>query len=168
MSPDLALDQDFGLIADLIRSYAEERPAHPALIHDGRVLSYGALDQLMDRVAASLQRDGVQSGEVISICAASCVEYGAIFLGALRAGVAVAPLAPSSTPEALVTMLSDCGAKVLFLDEQIATALSGQALPATLRRVPMSMRDWLAPESAKPRPVTIDPDAPFNIIYSSG
>ncbi len=168
MSPDIALDQDFGLITDLIHAYAQERPEHPALVHDGHVLSYGALDQTMDRVAASLQRDGVQPGEVISICAASCVEYAAIFLGALRAGVAVAPLAPSSTPEALVTMLSDCGARILFLDEPIAAALEGQALPATLRRVPMSMRDWLAPPGAKPRAVRIDPGAPFNIIYSSG
>ena len=168
MSPDLMLQQDFGVIADLIHGYALERPSHPALIHDEHVLTYGALDQLMDRVAASLQRDGVQSGDVISICGTSCVEYGAIFLGALRAGVAVAPLAPSSTPEGLATMLADCGAKILFLDEPIVAALEGQKLPASLRRVPLSMREWLAPESAKPRPVRIDPGAPFNIIYSSG
>jgi len=55
MSPDLMLQQDFGVIADLIHGYALERPSHPALIHDEHVLTYGALDQLMDRVAASLQ-----------------------------------------------------------------------------------------------------------------
>ena len=32
----------------------------------------------------------------------------------------------------------------------------------------MSMQGWLAPEGAQPRPVQIDPGAPFNIIYSSG
>jgi acyl-CoA synthetase (AMP-forming)/AMP-acid ligase II len=168
MSPDALLDQDFGLVADLIHGYAAERPQHPALIHDGRVLTYGELDSLMDRVAASLQRDGIEAGEVISICAASCVEYGAIFLGALRAGVAVAPLAPSSTPQALATMLVDCGAKILFRDDAIKAELAGQELPAALRQVPMSMQNWLAPEGAQPRPVHIDPRAPFNIIYSSG
>lgn len=168
MSPDALLDQDFGLLADLIRGYAAERPHHPALLHDDRVLTYGELDCLMDRFAASLQRDGIEAGEVISICAASCVEYGVIFLGALRAGVAVAPLAPSSTPQALATMLADCGAKILFLDDAIAAALAGQELPAALRQVPMSMQGWLAPQNARPRPVQIDPGAPFNIIYSSG
>ncbi|HKR37207.1 MAG TPA: class I adenylate-forming enzyme family protein [Steroidobacteraceae bacterium] len=168
MSPDTLLDQDFGLVTDLIHGYAQERPQHPALIHDGRVLTYGALDSLMDRVAASLQRDGVQTGQVISICGASCVEYGVIFLGALRAGVAVAPLAPSSTPEALATMLADCGARVLFLDDAVGATLAAQELPAGLRQVPISMRDWLAPESTRPMPVQIDPSAPFNIIYSSG
>ena len=74
MSPDVLLDQEFGLVADLIHGYAQERPQHPALIHESRVLTYGELDSLVDRVAASLQRDGIRSGEVISICAASCVE----------------------------------------------------------------------------------------------
>jgi acyl-CoA synthetase (AMP-forming)/AMP-acid ligase II len=168
MSPDALLDQDFGLVADLIHGYAQERPQHPALVHEARVLTYGELDNLMDRVAASLQRDGIQTGAVISICAASCVEYGAIFLGALRAGVAVAPLAPSSTAQALATMLADCGAKILFLDDPIRAELAGQELPAGLRQLPVSMRGWLAPEGAKPEPVEIDPAAPFNIIYSSG
>ena len=158
MSPDLMLQQDFGLIADLVHGYAQERPHHPALIHDARVVTYGELDQLMDRVAASLARDCVQSGDVISICAASCVEYGAIFLGALRAGVAVAPLAPSSTPEALATLLADCGAKILFLDAAIAAALETQKLPASLRRVPMPMkfstRNRSAVASARSRGVT--------------
>src|SRR4030095_6610110 len=112
--------------------------------------------------------DGIQTGAVISICATSCVEYGAIFLGALRAGVAVARRDPSSTRQALATMLADCGAKILFLDDAIGAALAGQELPAGLRRVPISMRGWLEPEGAKPRPVHIDPAAPFNIIYSSG
>src|ERR671913_90849 len=90
MAPDSMLQQDFGLIADLVHGYAQERPHHPALIHDACVLTYGDLDRLMDRVAASLQR------------------------------------------------------------------------------VPIAMRDWLASEDAQPRPVQIDPGAPFNIIYSSG
>ena len=32
----LVLQQDFGLIADLVHGYAQERPHHPALIHDER------------------------------------------------------------------------------------------------------------------------------------
>ena len=60
-------------------------------------IDYGALDALMDRVAAALQRDGVRPGDSIAICAHSAPRYAAVFLGALRAGVAVAPLAPSVT-----------------------------------------------------------------------
>jgi long-chain acyl-CoA synthetase len=175
MNAETLLEQDFGLIADLVGSYARERPEHPALIKDDDTLTYGELDALMDRIAATLQRDGLVSGDVIAICALSRVEYGAVFFGALRAGVAVAPLAPSSTPEALLGMLSDCGAKQLFLDESVAKSIADVAMPQEVQTISLDdasfakpLRQWLAPEGSKPAAVSIEPNAAFNIIYSSG
>ena len=174
-SAEELLQQEFGFISELIRAHAGALRSRPALIKDDTVLDYGALDRSMDRIAASLQRDGLRAGDVVAICAAASVEYGAIFLGALRAGVAVAPLAPSATPEALVTMLDDSGARVLFLDAPVAAALAGLTLPAGLEIVSIDgaptatpLQGWLAPEGSTPTPVKIEPDAPFNIIYSSG
>src|SRR5688572_32336045 len=83
-APETLFEQEFGLIADLVHAYAQERPRHPALIDEQRSLSYGELDQLMNRVAVALQRDRVDSGAAVAICAASCVDYGVVFLGALR------------------------------------------------------------------------------------
>ncbi|MGH8178849.1 MAG: class I adenylate-forming enzyme family protein [Steroidobacter sp.] len=175
MSPEELLQQDFGLIAQLVRAHAQERPEAAALIKDDRSFSYGELDVLLDRIAASLQREGVASGDVIAICALSSIEYGAVFLGALRAGVAVAPLAPSSSPESLATMLADSRAKILFLDEGVANLLAEAQLPTGLNRISLDNSDagqtldaWLAPLGSQPAAVEIDPAAPFNIIYSSG
>lgn len=174
-SPETLLEQEFGLLADLVRAYAHERPRHPALVDDRRGIDFGSLDQLMDRVATALQRDKVRSGDAVAICAASCVDYGVVFLGALRAGVAVAPLSPSSTAQSLVTMLGDCGARILFLDEAVAAALATVALPSGLQLVRLddapgvrSLDSWLAPSGSVPVPVDVTPDAAFNIIYSSG
>src|SRR6476659_7764703 len=119
------LEQDFGTLPSLIHAHATERPDHPALVQDGRSVSYAELDALMDRVAASLQRDGLQPRDAIAICAGTSIEYAALFLGALRAGVAVAPLAPSSTADSLAVMIADCGARLLFTD-----AVTGAALQA--------------------------------------
>jgi acyl-CoA synthetase (AMP-forming)/AMP-acid ligase II len=165
---DTLLDQDFGLIAELVRAHANERPRHPALIDENETLDYGQLDGLMDRVAASLQRDGVHAGHVIAICAASSVRYAAVFLGAIRAGVAVAPLAPSSTRDALLTMLLDCGAKVLFLDGSVAATFGSAPMPADLMIVLLESDGWLAPAGSVPAAAPVEPDSPFNIIYSSG
>jgi acyl-CoA synthetase (AMP-forming)/AMP-acid ligase II len=85
---------DFGLIADLIHQHALHQPEHLALVEVERQCSHGALDALMDCLVSALQRDGVRPGEAIAMCAASSVDYAAVFLGALRAGVVVAPLAP--------------------------------------------------------------------------
>src|SRR5690606_30636886 len=99
------LTREFGTLPELVRHHAARQPAALALVQGGRHLDYAALDRAMDRVAAALQRDGVRAGQLISICAATSLEYATTFLGALRAGVAVAPLAPGSTPETLAAMV---------------------------------------------------------------
>lgn len=169
------LGQEFGSIPALIHRHTELRPDHPALVQGERVLSYGGLDAMMDRVAASLQRDGVQAENAIAICAGTSIEYAATFLGALRAGVAVAPLAPSSTPESLATMIADSGARLFFLDAAVADAIKSVNLPDAVKRISLddsaagtAFKNWLAPQGTKPKPVEVKPAAAFNIIYSSG
>ena len=164
---------DFRAMPDLIRAHAAAQPQHAALACGDERLDYAALDALMDRVAASLQRDGCKPGDAIAICAHSSTRYAAVFLGALRAGVAVAPIAPSVTPEQFAAMVRDAQAKRLFADDAAAAllpALEGAApltplddsLPGT------GLADWLVPAGTKPAPVTLQPQWPFNIIYSSG
>ena len=80
----------------------------------------------MDRVAATLQRDGVKPREAIAICAFASNAYLVLFMGALRAGIAVAPLAPSSTPAQIAGMTADAGARHLFLDAANAQSGAGR------------------------------------------
>ncbi|MFY8139845.1 MAG: AMP-binding protein, partial [Caulobacter sp.] len=86
MTLDQMIAGDFGTVPDLIGMYAREKPTHPALVQDGRSLSYAELDALMDRIAAGLQRDGLTQGQAVSVCATTSIEYAALFLGGLRAG----------------------------------------------------------------------------------
>ncbi|MEZ5955798.1 MAG: class I adenylate-forming enzyme family protein [Hyphomonadaceae bacterium] len=165
----------FKPLPEMIRAHAETAAAQIALIQDGRQLSFAELDRMMDRIAAALQRENVRPGESIAICAATSIEYACVFVGALRVGVAVAPIAPSSTPDSIVDMIADCGAKIFLLDKSVSDAL-GERLD-TIKAQPVALDDgapgigygqFLAPEGAKPSPVTITDDMPFNIIYSSG
>ena len=169
------LQSDFGAVADLIAAHAKAQPDAVSLIDERRSITYAELDALMDRVAAALQRDGIKPTEAVAICALSSVDYAAVFLGALRAGVAISPLAPSSTPEQLLMMLGDCDADLFFLDESVADALAPVANGITARRVALdgsgageAFEAWLAETGAAPQPVAIQPEWPFNIIYSSG
>ncbi len=163
------MTDEFATIPDMIRGHAAARPDSPALIQDDACLSYAELDARMDRIAAALQRDGVPPRDSIAICASTSIDYAALFLGALRAGMAVAPLAPSSTPEQLAGMVADSGAKIFFLDAEVEAAMSDVLGSIAAPRVRLEMLEsWLASEGAKPEPVEIQPDWPFNIIYSSG
>ncbi len=162
------LAQPFGTIPALISAHARERGDKLAVVHGDDALTYAQLDTRMDAIAAALQRDGLARGQAVAIVGAMGVDYAAIFLGAIRAGGAPAPIAPSSTGDQMAAMIADSGAGVVFLDADAAATLGDRAVAA--RRVALDgtgVADWLAGAGA-PSPVDLGPEDPFNIIYSSG
>ena len=180
--PDLLAQQN-GSLPDCLSAVAQLRPEHLALILNGVTLNYCEFDQLVSRAAASLQRDGVQPGDVIAACAGTSLEYVALYFGVLRAGGVMTPLPPSATAQNLTGMLANSEARWLFLDQPVANAWdlegfmpaakAGEASVA-LKKVwfdlttgPNSWTQWLGTQ-ANPTPVANDPERAFNLIYSSG
>src|SRR4051812_9811506 len=156
----------FRQIADVLREHAAARPSHTALVQGDRRLAWAEMDTLVDRIAAALQRDGVQPREAIAISGANSIDYALLFLGGLRAGVAVAPLPTGATTGQLAGMVRDSAARLLFADANVP------ALDVPVPRIalddPQALERWMAPRGARPTPVDVQPDWPFNIIYSSG
>ncbi|MGX9182073.1 AMP-binding protein [Mesorhizobium sp. BHbdii] len=152
------LAQDFGTLPAMIGHQAAVRPDRVALIHGERQLTYRELGTMIDRVAKGLQRDAIEPQQVIAVCALSSIEYVATFMGALRAGVVVAPLAPSSTAESLATMIADSGARLLFLDRMVAQSLDGVRDEIAARRIALdgseageTFEAWLPGTTGTPR-----------------
>jgi len=177
LSPALAaaIARPFGTLSDFVRMQAAIRPEHTALIQGERAVGWRAFDDLVDRAAATLQVRGISTQEVVAICAANSIEYVVVFLGALRAGMIVTPLAPTATANSLNLMLRDSGAKILFLDAATSSHLSSLTDPVPIPRVALdgsdiaeSFEEWLLPEGSVPDVVEVSPDWGFNIIYSSG
>lgn len=159
----------FRTIPDLLREHARERPEAAALRQGGRVLRWGELDAWVDRIAARLQALGCAPREAIAICGANALPYVALFLGGLRAGLAVAPLPTGTTTQQLEGMVRDSGARWLFADGSVpAVAAEVPRVRMDLEAGAGSLAEWLGQEAAPPQPVAIAPDWPFNIIYSSG
>lgn len=179
---------DFADIASLIRQHAQASPSEIALIEGDSSLNYAQLDALMDRVALSLQRDDLQPTDSIALCAASTLTYAVVFLGALRAGLAVAPLPPGATADSLQRMIRNSDAKRVFVapgidlgeppadggplrviidgpDAQARPDADHAATPASI-----AFEAWLLPPASADAASfpTIQPSWPFNIIYSSG
>ena len=169
------LEEEFGTLSELVRLHAAERPAGQSLVFEDQNVSYAELDAQLDRVASSLQRDGFKPGDVLAISASTSLAYVFAFLGGLRAGVAVAPLAPDMTAANLARMIADSGAKVLFLDQSVAATLSSLTELASPPRIALDdsasgtkWSGWLAAAGSKPTAVDVQPEDAFNIIYSSG
>lgn len=163
----------FDDIPNCVRRHALAAPTHAALILDGQVLTYATLDRRMDEVASALQRDGFEAGDAVAICAETSLAYVSVFLGALRAGLTVVPLAPGSGADALQRMVKDARARCVFVDAataaSVAPAFSGAegviSMDGSGKR---PLAEWLHGTPLPPRAVAIQPGWIFNIIYSSG
>lgn len=169
------LARPFGTVPDMIAHAARVRPDHAALIMDDARVSFEELNAMADRVAASLQRDGISPGNAVAICAGTSIRYVELFIGALRAGALVTPLPASASARNLSAMLENSEAGWLFLDQASAQGWANGDLRAqSLKRISLDesahaqpWSEWLD-TTVRPSPVQAQPDWPFNLIYSSG
>jgi long-chain acyl-CoA synthetase len=145
------LPNRFTPLTHLVRAHARRHPEKPAIIDGDRTMTWAALDTRMTRAAAAYARDGLGKGDVVAITAPMSADYLALWLGALHAGLAVAPLPQSLHDDALAAMIADAGAALTFDGPALAT-----------------LEVWLAHPSTPAPTVEITPTDPFNLIYSSG
>ncbi|MVZ97957.1 4-coumarate--CoA ligase [Sphingorhabdus sp. IMCC26285] len=175
LDPQAELEKPFGSYPDLIAHWGRDRPGRVALDDGRESLTWGQVAALVDRMAAQLQRDGLQKGQAVAILGATSVRYALAYLAAVRAGGCAAPLTTSAAPAQLNAMLRDSGAMHLFIDASKRADLAGEDLPplttimldAPLPDAP-DIYGWMAEEGATPADMGCTASDPFNIIYSSG
>jgi long-chain acyl-CoA synthetase len=154
----------FRAIPDLIRENARARPTHLALRQGEQRMTWQELDRAADGVAATLQGHGLQPRESIAICGANSIPYVVLFLGGVRAGLAVAPLPTGATAEQMAGMVRDSGARLFFADAGVPAFDAG--VPRICMDVEPELQQWVT--GSQPQAVAIQPGWAFNIIYSSG
>ena len=175
----IELEKDFGNLDALLHAYGTQRPQHIALIDHERSIDWQVLDDLTARMAAALQRDGLEKGQAVAILGTSCINYALIYIAAIRAGGCAAPLTTSATPRQLCAMMADSGAMHMFIDNAKLLDLEGEEYaPSHIIMLDEAqgeeqvkypaMADWMAAEGVRHEPPNVGPDDPQNIIYSSG
>jgi acyl-CoA synthetase (AMP-forming)/AMP-acid ligase II len=164
------LARPFGTVDAMVRHHAVATPDAVAVVATLRSggesrLTYAELDRLADGVAAALQRDGVEPGEIVAVLTPLTCEYAALLVGAFRAGVVAAPLATWLDTDAFSAVLADASPKMVFLCE------SGEDFPAGTPHVRLDakgLRDWIGPTRTAPVPVVVRPGTVDLLLYSSG
>ena len=172
---DTELEKSFGDFGALIGAWGEEKPSAPALADSSRQLTWRDLAQETARIAAQLQRDGLQRGQAVAILGTSNIPDALVYLSAVRAGGCAAPLTTSATAAQLAAMFKDSGAKHLFVDAAKLPDLQGVEL-GDIQIIMLdsavgdhpTLTDWMAEEGAHFDATSPAATDPFNIIYSSG
>ncbi|PIE12983.1 MAG: peptide synthetase [Rhodobacterales bacterium] len=121
----------------LFEAQAAKTPDAVALVFEGEVLTYAALNARANQVAHVLAGDGVKPGTLVGLAAPRSVELLVGALGILKAGGAYVPLDPNYPADRIALYVEDSGAPVIVTTAAIAPALPpSQAASLVLDRDP--------------------------------
>lgn len=163
-------------IVEVVRDNAKAHPEKLALVCDGQTVSWGAFDQRINKIANLLLSMGVSKGDNIAIISPNSIPYAELFMGILRAGACVTPLSTMASPDALQKMLTDCGARAIFVAAQYLELVDGFIADLDLARFaidfdhPAFQPYGAAVDGASDSDpeIQIEMSDAFNLIYSSG
>lgn len=163
-------------IVEVVRDNAKAHPEKLALVCDGQTVSWGAFDQRINKIANLLLSLGVGKGDNIAIISPNSIPYAELFMGILRAGACVTPLSTMASPDALQKMLTDCGARAIFVAAQYLELVDGFIADLDLARFaidfdhPAFQPYGAAVDGASDSDpeIQIEMSDAFNLIYSSG
>jgi amino acid adenylation domain-containing protein/non-ribosomal peptide synthase protein (TIGR01720 family) len=153
-----------GSLHELFAAQAARAPEAPAVLCEGRVVTYGELAGWASRLALRLRGMGVGPGARVGICLPRSPAALASMLGILAAGAAYVPLDPESPPERLAAIVADSRMELLLTDGRLAPALAD--LPATLLTVDSTSGPAAGGEGGERVPGL--PDGCAYVIYTSG
>jgi amino acid adenylation domain-containing protein len=146
---------------ELFEAQVARTPDAPAVVFNGRQLTYRELDQRAAQLAQVLQAQGVGPDKLVGICVERSLEMMVGLLGILKAGGAYVPMDPLYPKDRLAFMLEDAQVQVLLTQQSQL-----EHLPAYAGKI--ICLDAELPEAA---PVNAKRPAAENlayVIYTSG
>ncbi|MDP6833269.1 MAG: class I adenylate-forming enzyme family protein [Alphaproteobacteria bacterium] len=167
-------------IGYLSQPHALAQPDKAAIIEiDGgqvRELTYGALEDRLNRVAAMLWELGLRPGERFVVCAGNRIEYIEIIIGAMRAGVVPVPINNRLAADTIEYIITDSGARAALVEPESSMPAVRAVEQAGIERraaLVQAREGWLDFEDLMRRapafePVDVGGDDILMMPYTSG
>jgi len=133
------------LLPHLVTESAARFPERPALVMDGRTLSYAGLESLSNRFARSLAGHGVRPGDRVALWLPRSIESVVALYGVMKAGAAYVPVDPGAPPARLAYIARDCAVSGL-----VTVAARAAALEETFGSGAPMRAVWFAEEAEAP------------------
>jgi long-chain acyl-CoA synthetase len=165
-------------IADNVDRAARHFPDRPAIIFEGRQISYRQLRDQVDRVARGLLDQGVVVGDRVALFLPNIPEFFVAYLAAQKIGAIAVAVNVMLTSEELGYIVEDSGAGLLFTTADLLSRLEGVlergfssdrvvlcegAAPGFQR-----LADLGAGSTGQLRPLVLEASTPAAILYTSG
>jgi long-chain acyl-CoA synthetase len=109
---------DFSTVADVVRTHGRERPDSPALLYEGRTVTYGELDARSNRMANALAAAGVGAGDRVGFLEKNSIEYFDVVLGLAKLGAVCVAVNWRLAPPEVAQIVNDAQAEILFVGHE--------------------------------------------------
>lgn len=161
-----------------LRTWAARRPRHAAVVCSGRQLSYGDLEALANRLAATWRALGLCRGDHVAMLMGNVPATLAAAWAAWRCGVYLTPVPTTLAASEAAAMVADCDARLLLADGASPSAAALASRVPVLLRTPIHLRsidgaiegfEPIEPQlaAASPAPAADEPPGAL-MMYTSG
>ncbi len=106
-------------IEDILRQTAKRLDQKTVLVAGDKRLSYAQLDDLSDRLAASLWSQGVMRGDRVLVFMNNCWEATVAIYAILKAGAVFSPINASTKADKLAYIIENCRARAIIAQEKL-------------------------------------------------
>ncbi|MFJ8211213.1 amino acid adenylation domain-containing protein [Streptomyces sp. NPDC096033] len=152
-------------VPELFEEQAARTPDAPALVCDGRTLTYRELDDRADALARELNRRGAGPEDLVVLALPRTEELVVGLLGILKSGAGYVPLDPQYLAGRAGTVLSEARPRFVLTDTATARELPEHEVPVVNVDDRAAWEtDGAAPDGAR-RPA---PDNLAYVMYTSG
>ena len=167
-----------GTYADIIYRNAILRPEDEAFVYGDQRVTFARYNERINRLISGLRALGVSRGDVVGILSWNCLGYVDVYGAAMKGGYIASPYNPRLNRAELEYLINYSEAGTLFVGPELTGTV--EALRPSLPNVEhyislegpgeagISHEDLMEGHSAEEPPVTVQPDDPFLIFYTSG
>ena len=110
------------LVCDDWEAAVDRWRERPAIVFEGRALTYGEMDELANRYAHWARGQRLKHGDAVAVLLPNRIDYLALWLGLTKVGVAAALVNNNLAGQALAHCLTISGAGRVIVDEETQAA----------------------------------------------
>ncbi len=119
-------------IAWWVQRWAELTPDKPAILFEGRTISYKELCRRADRTACWLQSIGIEKGDRVAVILNNCPEFLDLFLACSRLGAIFVPIDFRITSRELAYFIKNCRPRLFIHGSNVAAVVNSLVLESYL------------------------------------
>jgi long-chain acyl-CoA synthetase len=154
-------------VAEHIERGARDYPERPALLFEGRPMSYRECHQLSSQAAGAFRSAGVAKGDRVALFLPNVPEFVVAYLGVLKLGAIAVSMNAGLKNDETGFVLSDCEPKVVVTTPELRGRLPHQAA-GRVYTTGGDFEEVLGASAAVPAAKTMAPSDPAAIVYTSG